>query len=225
MKIIILHGDDVYKSQQRLDKFIEVAKKRDWEISRLEGSKVTNLGQELSSKSLFQKERLVIIEEPNKLTRKNLKWFKVNSQKLTGTIILYSNLLLSPVFLKELPENIRVEIFRLPKIIFTFLDSFYPKNGKNILKLLHKLTEDEPIEFIFSLLARQMRDLYWISCDPAQITYPSWRLNKLKIQSKKFTPGKLKELIAELSDIDIKAKTSEVNLLDSLDQLIITKLE
>ena len=54
--------------------------------------------------------------------------------------------------------------------------------------------------------------------------YPDWRLNKLKSQSNKFSDKLLKEIINDLSNIDVKVKTSKANLKDSLDLLIVKKL-
>ena len=115
--------------------------------------------------------------------------------------------------------------YKLPKLVWNFLNSFYPGNSINCLKLLHRVVINERIEFVFSLLVRQIRDIYWVKIDKGSIGYPSWRLKKLNTQGKNFSKNLLKEIIKDFSKIDIKVKTSNTNLLDSLDFVIATKLE
>jgi DNA polymerase III delta subunit len=47
----------------------------------------------------------------------------------------------------------------------------------------------------------------------------------LKYQAEKFGLEKLKQIIGQLSDIDIEVKTSKADLLTSLDLLIVKQLE
>ena len=134
--------------------------------------------------------------------------------------------------MKQLPKIDKVEEFKLPKLIWSFLDSCFPGNAKNALLLLHEIIKNEPVEFVFSLLAKHLRDLYWVKVDspPGQrpsgpVAYPSWRVEKLKRQSHKFSEGSLEDLINSLAQADIKAKTSQGELIDLLDFIIATKLE
>ena len=50
---------------------------------------------------------------------------------------------------------------------------------------------------------------------------PSWRIDKLAQQAGKFEPKNLRRIISEMAEIDIRAKTSDNNLRDMLDLLII----
>jgi DNA polymerase III delta subunit len=105
------------------------------------------------------------------------------------------------------------------------LDGLYPGNSEKSIKQFHKLIEKEPPEFIFTLIAKLFRDLYWVKVDALSIPYPSWRVGKLKPQASKFTIEELKNLIDKLADIDIKVKTSKTDLLSALDLLIIKNLQ
>ena len=113
----------------------------------------------------------------------------------------------------------------MPRLIFTFLDSIYPKNVKKVLVLFHELIKNEPVEFVFALMARHLRDLYWVRVEPKSLPYPSWRVGKLKGQSSKFKFETLKDLIARMAEIDIAVKTSKSDLISSLDLLIVFSLE
>jgi DNA polymerase III delta subunit len=131
---------------------------------------------------------------------------------------------LGKTLLGSLPKGVKLEEFKLPRLIFDFLDSFYPGNSKRILKILHELVVKEPPEFIFALLAKHLRDLFWVTTNNP-LPYPPWRVSKLKAQAVKFKKEDLKTLIEELSEIDIKVKTSEAELTPSLDLLIVRQLQ
>lgn len=212
MKIIVLHGDDTEKSYERLMKFVDAAKKRNWEI-------ITN--EFPNTPSLFGTDRLIIYRDFSLLTKNDIK----NFDRFDGTLVVYHNGDLPQTFLKMMPADFKMEKFELPKILFTFLESFYPGNSIHALKLLHDLTSSSAIELTFFMLARHLKDLYWVSIDPSTSVYPSWRLSKLKFQAEKFGIEKLKQIISELADIDIMVKSSKTDLLTSLDLLIVKQLE
>ncbi len=225
MKIILLHGDYISKSYERLTTFIEVAKKRDWEIVQINQDSPLSLSESLSAQSLFAKEKLFILENLNKVNKKELDWLKKKTEKLDGTLVIYYPDEISAALLKSLPKTIKIEEFKLPRLIFIFLERLFPKNSKEAMKLFHQIIENEPAEFVFALIARHFRDLYWIKTDPKTLTLPGWRATKLRKQSDSFTVGQLRQFITDLSEIDIQAKTSKGSLISSLDLLIATKLK
>jgi DNA polymerase III delta subunit len=205
---------------------MEVAKSRGWEIISLDGGAVKSLPEELSTQSLFKKEMLYILREITKVKKNDLKWLSKNFKDLPGTLVIYQEGNLGKDVTPLLPKEAKREVYELPRLIFNFLDSFYPGNISSCLKLFHQLIKNEPPEFVFALLGRHLRDLYWISDDPKTLKYESWRKEKLLRQVKHFDQkGKVAEIINLLSEIDMKVKTSEANLVDLLDHLIITKLE
>lgn len=225
MKLIVVHGDHVVESRERLQKFTEVARKRGWEIERIYDN-TKNLKEVLVSNSLFNKDRLVIIENFKLINKGGFDWLKKNTKKIDGNVVIYHEGELSKTALKKIPNPEKVEEFKLPKLIWTFLDSIYPDNAKHALVLLHELIENEPVGFVFALLSSHMRDVYWAKVAPETIPYPSWRVGKLKSQARKFSSeDDIAELIEELAQADIKAKTSQDNLTDSLDFIIASELE
>ena len=64
MKIIVLHGDYTTKLYDRLNKFIEAAKKRGWDITNDEINQTP---------SLFNKESLTIVRKYNLINKKSLQ--------------------------------------------------------------------------------------------------------------------------------------------------------
>jgi hypothetical protein len=212
MRIIVLHGDDTAKSYDRLSKFIETAKKRSWEI-------VTD--EFPNTPSLFGTERLIIYRDYKLLTSKDIK----NFDRFEGTLVIYHPGDLPQTFIKQMPKDFKMEKFEMPRILFTFLESFYPGNSERSLKLLHDLIKTTAIELIFFMLARHLKDIYWVTIDPQTDQYPSWRLSKLKSQANKFTINNLQSIIGKLAEIDIAVKTSKADLLTELDLLIVKQLE
>lgn len=224
MKIIILHGDDSEKSYARLQKFVDVAKERSWEVSYIEDSG-TSFEEALSATSLFGNERFFILKDAKKISKKEFLWLNKKSAELTGTLIIYSDSVLNAGLLKSFPKDSKIEEFKLPVLLWNFLDNLIPGKSEYCIKILHKILEKQPVEFIFSLIARHFRDLYWVKVDAASAGFPFWKINKLKSQASTFTEDKLKGMLGVLAEIDIKVKTSKAELTDQLDLFIIKQLE
>jgi DNA polymerase III delta subunit len=223
MKIIVLHGDDYTKSSIRLKTFKDVAGKRGWEYQQISDI-TTNIAEVLFGQSLFVKDKLVVIDEPKLINASIAKWINNNYKKHETTLVIYSDKKLSAPFLKTLPKDIKVEEAKLPTKLWTFLDSFYPGNSTSCIKLLHEVVEKYPIEMVFSLLAKQTRDIYWVLIDEKSFPQKGWRASKLKVIGNKFGTKKVEDIIKELAEIDVKSKTSDVNLLNLLDFVIIRTL-
>lgn len=204
MKIIILHGDNTPKLYERLNKFIEVAKKRGWDIN-----------DEISrTPSLFNKESLTIIRKYNLISKSDIR----NIVKAPGTLVIYHEGNIPKLFLKELPKDAKIEEFKLPKLIWNFLDNIS-------VKLLHEVIKTEPIEFVFSVLAKRFRDLYWVKISEDSLPYQPWQISKLKRQAQKYTTREVVQIINKLAEIDVKVKTSKADLISELDLLLIKSLE
>ncbi len=225
MKIIILHGDYIKKSQERLDYFQGLAKKRGWEIKKIEANANLSVSEQLSAGLLFQDKTLFVLGDVKKLTPHDFVWIKKTGKELALTLVVYAPYFVSKSILSKFPKDVKIEEFKLPRIIFTFLDGLYPRNYKRTFTLFHELVQHQPVEFIFALVAKQIRDLYWAELESQSLPYPAWRVGKLKSQSAKFKVEKLKDLINKLAIIDIAAKTGKADLISSLDLLIVTSLE
>jgi DNA polymerase III delta subunit len=225
MKIIILHGEDVLRINARLKQFINEAKRRDWNISIFDKETKLNLTEVITSADLFNDKRIIVIYDFQKIVTSEKSWIKKNIGKYDGVLVVKST---SPLTVKDLnyfPQDAKVEKFEIPKRIFNFLDSFYPGNSDVCLSLFHQTIKTTPPEFIFSLLSKTLRDLYWVSIDPSNISYPSWRVAKLESQAAKFKLTQIKKIIRRLSEIDIEVKTSKNDITASIDLVILSQLE
>jgi hypothetical protein len=183
MKILVLHGDDTVKLYDRFVKFTDVAKKRGWEIVNYD---LDNL----SNQSLFGKERFYIVRDFKILTKKDISSF----DKYDGNIVIYHEGTLPAAFLKSLKEP-KIEEFKLPKMLWNFLDNITVEN-------LHKIIKTEPIEFVFIMIAWKMKKKYLANPDP-----------------------KIAKIIEKLAQIDYEVKTGKADLLLSLDLLIMKDLQ
>lgn len=225
MKIVIIQGDHYINSRTRLNEIKSRVKKKNWEIRVINLTSKINVSEQLTASSLFNEKVLFIIEDPQKLRKNDLDWLKDKGKRIPGTLVIYHNGYLPKTFINKLPKIDKSEDYKLQKLIWKFLDSFYPGSSKKVIQLFHQTVKNEPPEFIFSLLIGRVKNLYWTLIDEKALGYPTWRMDKLKYQANKFSKDKLKKIINEFSKIDIKVKTSKENLVDALDLLIISQLE
>lgn len=137
MKIIILQGSDINKSYERLTKFIDVAKKRNWEII------YDDLG---ITQSLFGNEKLIIIRDLKLITKKNLEVL----DKIEGNLVIYSETKVPVTITKLLPKDTKTENFELPVLLWKFLDNM-------TIKGLHELAETQPVEYIFAMITWKIK--------------------------------------------------------------------
>ncbi len=224
MKIVIIHGDDTPKSYQRLDKYISFARKKGWEINRLDKS-TENLIENFVSTGLFTKERLFIVKNFLLVSSKVIEWLNTEGLKTEGRLVIYHENLLTAAQLKKFTKLEKVEKFLLPKTIWSLMDSLYPGNTKTVLHLLHQTLQHEPVEFVFALLAKQVRDLWLLKKDPKGTAIPSWKKSRMVSQASRFTEDSLRGFYSELAEIDIKAKTSKADLLQMLDFTLVNSLQ
>ncbi len=176
MKIIVLHGEDINKSYERLRKFIEAARKRNWEI----------LYDDISrTQSLFGSDRLTIVRDYKLLQKKTVD----------GTLVIYHEGSLPATFLKTLPKDTKIEEFKLPKLLWSFLDNMS-------IKSFHEIIKTEAVEFVFIMIAWKFKKKYLIKPTP-----------------------EVKQMINKLAQIDVDVKTGKADLISSLDLLFVKSLE
>ena len=225
MKISIISGEDSKRSRERFNYIVQSIKKRGWEVHYFSKDSGMALPDAISGGSLFSTERLIVLDGIIGISANELNWIKNNNEKFDSKILIYTDGNLPKKFSDSLPKGVTFEKFDLPKLIFKFLETIYPKNSKNILTDLKKLLNDYPMEFVLALLARQMRDLYWVKVAPETYIAPSWLSQKLKRQSDKFDQQTLVNFIENLAIIDVESKTSSVSAELLLDLAIVSDLQ
>lgn len=212
MKVILLHGDDITKSYGRLQKFVTSAKNRGWEIGY----------DDLEfNPSLFTKNKLIILRDLKLLSARAIKTL----QKLEGTLVIYKEGQANASLIRGLPKDTKVEEYKLPKEIWKFLENLVPGKGDKLVGDLASIVLVEPPEFVFSLISKQFRDLYWGKISSKTLPYPSWRISKIVAQASRFEENQLKNIISDLAEIDWMVKTGKKEMLTALDLLILKHLE
>lgn len=223
MKIIVLHGDDTEKSYDKLQKYIAACRKKGWDVVKVY-DKSQNLKELFVAQGLFAKEKVVVVENASLFPQSDAAWLKKHGD-LNINLIIFHPSEVTKTFLKSLPKIEKVEEFKLPKLLWGFLESIYPGNAKNVLLIFHKVIEKDPPELVFTMIARHVKDLFWAKVEASGMPYQSWRVQKLKTQANKFSEEKLAGFIDALAEADIKSKTSNEKLPDLLDFIFATHLE
>jgi len=223
METIVVHGEYTKDSYHRIKQFVESAKSRGWEVITLDKN-----DQQFSNyltPSLFQKKRLLIVNDYKLITSEDFKYLGRNKDSIDLTLVVYHKGAIPQPMIKRLPNVKKIETFDPPKIIYKFLESVYPGNSLEYLKLLHFLLEQDQIELIFYLLSMHFKDLYWVKGDPSSVPYASWKVSKLESQARKFKDGQLEKIIGEMAKIDLMVKTSKKDLTHELDLMLVSQLE
>lgn len=217
MKIVCIFGDDTVNSYTRFAHIIEEIKKRGWEHL----SANTSLSETLASGSLFTSERLVSASNASKISAKEYTWLNKHNDEYEGRLLLYFQGIVPAAIKKLLPKTATYEEFKLKKELFGFLEMVSPGRGALLVKEFHKIIETEAPELVLAMLARQLRDLAWLKTDPTSMNVPDWRKRKLQSQATKFSLEKLKQLVSDVSEADIKSKSGQGELVQLLDIVFI----
>lgn len=218
--ITIIHGDNLTKIREH---FLEV-KSSMKNPTMLEGENITleNLAEFFSGNNLFFEEKNLIIEN---LLSKNKKG--KNLDEIVN--LLNKNSRETDILLREEKEvskkatdqflKAKIYEYKIPKIIFNFLDGISPGNGVALVKLFHELLKNTSIEIILYMLVRQLRILIALSSkekssesiDELRKLAP-WQHGKLERQVRLFGESKLIRLYNKLFKIDIASKTGKLNM-------------
>lgn len=218
--MLILHGENIVASRKTLyEKIASFKEKGVDEIIVLDGIKLTltEVKQALESTSLLGQARLVVIENlfssPKNKEQSEIISYLEKVDKETP-LILWEQKDLSRTILKKLAQRATIELFKIPPLIFKFLDSISPQNKKNTLILLHQSLKTDSPEIVFYMLCRQARFLI-IARDLGRkglSSLPSWQQAKFLRQAEKFTLEQLLNFHKKLLKIDYEQKTGRASL-------------
>lgn len=224
--MIIIHGENIVASRQRLIKEIDDFKISGGEVLRLEGKGLTlmEVRQALESLSLLGSQRLIIIENlfSGKQSSEKRKILDYLKKLLSNQLIIWEEKKVDGRILN--PFKAQVFRFDPAPVIFRFLDSLAPGNARISLNLLHQsLTSGSP-EMIFYMLVKQIRWLI-LAADLGEKglgNMEDWRKEKLARQAQKFGLLKLLEIYRRLLKIDWQQKTGQTpfDLTSQLDLLL-----
>jgi DNA polymerase III delta subunit len=209
--ITLIHGDNIEISRNELNRLKNSAH---GEIRNLDGRNIdeTNLTQALESSSLFGGEKTVIIENLfGKLGRKVKLIEKlaqiIKNSAANSEIILWEDKEVGKTVISSLGSGIKVAEFKIPVIIFKFLDALSPNHAKILLELFDELKKQDAPELIFSMIVRRFRQLIMLSDGEIPEGLQSWQTGRLTSQAKQFTLEKLMVMYKRLLDIEFSIKS------------------
>jgi hypothetical protein len=226
--ITILHGDHIDASRLELQKMKQ--EKAGLEIRQLNGKSLDPalLTQAISSSSLFDIHTLVVIEQLMSTANKKNKAFDqyaniISTASQTCDIVLWEDKEITSTILKSFGTQTNVRLFKLPVLIFQFLDALRPNNAPFLLETFEKLISLEPAELIFSMMVSRVRQLIQISDGVTPLTLKDWQRTRLTTQTNSFSMKKLVDNYSRLLDIEysIKSGNSPFSLAEHIEQFII----
>lgn len=212
--MIILHGDDQTKSRNALQKIRSEAHDKGKEVVSLDGKslEVADLIQALEAGSLFGGERLVILENligsPTSKRRDQILGYL--SQNPSDALVLWEGKAAPAVSLKKL-GGVASE-FKISSSIFSFVESLAPNNTRSLLLAFDKALEQDPVELVFFMSVRQVRQLIQVVSGRTAFKGPAWLADKLFRQARAFGLEKLLLMHQQLYEMDKKTKTGTSNL-------------
>ncbi len=226
--IYIIHGDDTlssYKKLQELTGKIKNVTRFDCEKGQLKDFELL-----LDSQELFADKKTVIIENPKKISVKQLDEFvglvnQFEEAKL-GDIISYSEVPLDDKFLSKF-KTASLSTHFLPKLFFQLLDNLSPKSQNKTLILLNDMKMTTQAEQIFYAIVKRIRSLIMIKLSQKQ-DFPElskmapWQRGKLHKQADLWALEGLLDFYKKIFETEIDLKTSGIanSLSDRLDNLI-----
>lgn len=202
--INIVHGDNVIASRQFI--FSQLSNALTFEAKALTPE---ILIQSLESSGLFGPARPVLINH-----FPPLELLKIIAAHPDSQVYLWHNKSLSKTALKPLGPKVKLTEFKLPPVIFAFLDN--PN-----LKSLHLAVKSNPIELIFYLFSRRISQLIQIKDNPGLVKTSPWQKQKLLTQSRGWTLTQLLTWHKKLLQLDFAQKSGQdpFSLLTSFEQL------
>ena len=228
--ITIIHGDATDESREY---FLKI-KTTFQNLMSLGGQNVTAdvLINFFSGGNLFFEEKNLAIE--NLLSKnkagKNLDELTaiLTENERRSNIIMWEEKEVSQKNLNLFP-GASIQIFKIPKLIFNFLDNVKPGNGENLIVIFHELLKNTPVEIILYMMMRQFRFLIAVTPSDKSDTIDElgkiapWQRGKFEKQAVFFGQGRLITLYHKLYNIDLSSKTGALSmpLEDAIDFLLL----
>jgi len=222
-KIIVYCGDDIISSRKAFLEHLQSLKDQDFDIQRIFGKDLTEEQLELFSGpvGLFGQKRCLAIEGLLSLPKSREKNKILEIVKLLDCYLVdWETKEFSKSEQQKLGQKFVFKNFKLPEVLFKFLDKLSPSKTSENLRMFRLAIETVDPAFVFLMLARQIR-LLILASENNLSGLPSWQSQKLFSQAKLFEKTKLCGLYQKLLDIDFHQKTSRsafslVSVLDLL---------
>jgi DNA polymerase III delta subunit len=211
--ITLIHGDDTIISRNELNHIRNGLSGREIRMVNGKTADINRLIQTLESPSIFGNDTAVIFENLLSSLGRKIKTAGeycdlLKSASGKGTeIILWEDRIVSPGMIGNLGKNIRISLYKLPALVFTFLDNFRPGNEKFLLDVYGKLSVNEPVELLFAMLLRRIRQLIIIKDGILPEGMQIWQSARLTSQAKYFSMEQLTDMYLRLINIEFSIRS------------------
>ena len=209
--VTVFYGDNMGMSRKAFSEALNLVKVKGMEIVQLEGKKLdlNILTQALESNSLFGNEKSIFIDTLFSLTRSKEKdaLIELVAKNIDKAVYVWEGKDLSKSAI-NLGKGFIFKQFKLPSVIFNFVDSLKPSNTTQSLNLFHQCLKTMEPEAIMPMIVRQIRLLILAKEGEQYLEGAPWMKSKIVSQSKDYASEKLNELYLKLLEIDYTSKTS-----------------
>ena len=236
---VLIHGDNTFKSREKLGLVIDQIKTQSVEITRFDAPSlsISDLENALLSNALFVQPEAILIEGLHSLPTSGRKkelltyctdYLQKQSQdpeSYPKQLILWEKRLLTKTMLKPfVSAGADIFEYKVSSQLFKWLESLSPEKSKKTSQLIALQTVlDQENEFIiFTMFARQIRLLLEIKGGSVPKVAP-FLVGKFQKQASLFTEQQLLEIHRKLVQIDTHIKTSgsHLTLAQQLDLLVL----
>jgi hypothetical protein len=214
MQMIILHGEHVVKSRNKLQELIGQATASNRQIVRFSGNTLdrATLESTLGSINLFDNDQLIVIEQifSGRVSKNKTTVVDYLAEIEPENVVVWEDKKLGVRALGKFKQAEVLE-FSMTKELFNWLDSIGVKPKSEQINRLHQSLNQEEEYFVFLMLARQMRLLIQMK-DSGTLAGSPFVVNKVRKQTTGFSLEKLIDLHDQLLQIDLRQKTSQNRL-------------
>lgn len=225
--LTLIHGDDIASSRN----YYIAERQKAAEKKIVDGNTITltDLMQIFSGNGLFGDQETIFIEElvsKRKSSKDIDELTTFLSEQTDAPIFVWESKTLTPKQIGNF-KKATVKEFKIPTVVFAFLDSLKPGNTIHMLKLYHEILAQEDAMYVLVMLMRQIRILLALS-DPTQPTISEvsrmapWQKGKLQKQAQWFSQSLLLQLHEKLFQLEYGQKTGNLPLplTDAIDFLL-----
>jgi DNA polymerase III delta subunit len=199
--ITLIHGDDRAKSRDELQKIKRQHAGKEIRVLQGKGIEDHELLQALSSHSLFGGDVVVIIEHllatPGKKVKRAQELCSI-IKTANADVVLWEEKEIGKSILTGLGSNVDIRLFKLPTVLFAFLDAIRPGHAKQLLSLYQSLIKKEAPDVIHAMLQKRLRQLLLLKAGHKEENLSSWQLARLTNQAKPFTLERLISVYKQL---------------------------
>jgi DNA polymerase III delta subunit len=215
-QVFVYCGDDIVSSRRAFLTHLEGFKKDNLEVTKVAGKELGLEALEMLScpVSLFGERRAIAVESllSGQKSKEKEKIVEKLSLLSDCSVVIWESKEFSKTDQLKYPKNFVFKNFKLPQVLFSFLDALSPGNTGANLKYLHEVLTTVEASYLFLMLVRQIRLLILAQNEKALAKLAPWQRSKLVKQAKAFPLPKLLDIYKKLLQIDYQQKTSSLPL-------------